>query len=256
VASGTLLLSGAGASPARANPAFFGQTVFSHVRDAVTIKYQLPARWDPMTAATAFVLDPANHSVNSGTTPFYVGIYVYGIGDNGLGKNGGGGFYAEFVPPLGVTILTQDPSYPPFWQKVPVKNGKALTPVRQRAPLVFDRGADPGGVRVSLSGGAVFRYAVGVNRVLIYVPVETTRKLSGIRQPSCPQIHTVSPVLLSGETWFDPATYQALLDDDDPVPCPPNKAYNDLQVAVYAADGGWPKELVPWVEMITSGPDR
>jgi hypothetical protein len=89
--------------------------------------------------------------------------------------------------------------------------------------------------------------------VEIFVPVRTTRKLTGIVKPSCPEITTVSPTLLGAQP-LDPGSWSELDSDDRPSPCLPSQAGNDLQVAVYIADEGAPRELVPWVDVITAGP--
>jgi hypothetical protein len=165
------------------------------------------------------------------------------IEDNGQGADGdgGGGFYVEFVPPPGVSIVTKNRAYRPYWVSIPVHHGRGGTPVRQPTVPLFVKGVDPGGTDVALpavrsdGNSHLFSYETGVNRVEIFIPVRTTRKLTGIVTPSCPEIRTVTPTLLGAQP-LDPGTWSVLDSDDRPSPCLPAQAGNDLQVAVYIAD--------------------
>jgi hypothetical protein len=248
-----------GASAAQAHTTqFFGQTLFTHAPNAISIRFP-PVQYDVQTSVAAFVVDPGPHEINSGTKPFYVGVLVDGIGDNGQGADGdgGGGFYVEFVPPPGVSIVTDSREYRPYWDSIPVHHGRAGTPVREPTVPLFVKGESTGGTDVALpavpsdGNSHLFSYETGVNRVEIFVPVRTTRKLTGIKKPSCSEIDTVSPTLL-GAQQLDAVSWKELYSDDFPTPCLPSQAGNDLQVAVHIADEGAPKELVPWVDLITS----
>jgi hypothetical protein len=252
-----------GASPAGAHTTqFYGQTLFTHAPNAISIRFP-PIQYDAQTSAAAFVVNPGKHKLNTGRKPFYVGVFVDGIGDNGQGADGdgGGGFYVEFVPPRGVSIVKHNHRYRPYWDSIPVHHGRGGKPVRQPTVPLFVKGADRGGTDVALPAvrsdghSHLFSYETGVNRVEIFVPVRTTRKLTGIVKPGCAAINTVSPTLLGAQP-LDLGSWGALDSDDFPTPCLPTQVGNDLQVAVYIADEGAPRELVPWVDMITSGPRR
>lgn len=245
---------------ARARTQAFGQTLFTHAPNGNAIRFGLPPVYLAQTDATAFEVYPGKHRLNSGTKPFYVGVRVGGFGNNGVAADGAGfgGFYVEFVPPPGVKVLTNNRRYPAYWDSIPKVNGKTRAPVRQPGVLRSGKGNYIGSTLFGMPRGSksvVFTYQSDKNAVEIFVPVRTTRKLTGIKQPSCAGIHTVSPFLLGPEP-LDPATWMVLLSDNFPIPCPPSQAGNDLQVAVHIADEGAPKELVPWVDLITSGPRR
>lgn len=257
VALGLLLFCAVGASPAGAKSRFYGQTLFNHARNAISIQFQTGEQYDPQTDAAAFVVEPGKHKLNDGSKPFYVGVEVGGIGDNGAAADGGGGggFYVEFIPPPGVTVLTNDPRYRPYWEETRPHHA----PVRQPTVPLFGKGDYPGGTLVGLPKAAsdgdsnVWRYESGKYRDEIFVPVQTTRKLTGVVKPTCPQIDTIPPYLLGPEV-FGQLDWKTLLTRTTPMPCPRNKVGNDLQVAVHIADAGYPEELVPWVDIITSGP--
>lgn len=262
-ALGALLLWAAEPSPAAAatSKQFFGQTVFTHAVNALSVRFQMPIQYEVQTGAVAFVVNPAKGQLNSGTKPFYVGVWIYGVGDNGAGAdgNGGGTFYVEFVPPAGVSVLTHNPSYRPYWERTPPTRDRGASPVRQPTVPLIVKGADVGGYDVALPAvpsdgdSHFFTYQTGKGGVEIFVPVRTTRKLTGAILPSCPQINSVPPSLLE-PVQLSRANWDVLRSDGPPTPCPPSRAGNNLQVAVYIADAGFPKELVPWVDMITAGP--
>jgi hypothetical protein len=139
VACGIVLVCAAATSPAGARTTqFFGQTLFTHAPNAISIRF-LPIRYDVQTSTAAFVVNPGRDRINSGRKPFYVGVFVDGIGDNGQGADGdgGGGFYVEFVPPRGVSIVTKNRKYRPYWDSNPVHHGRGGTPVRQRTVPLF-----------------------------------------------------------------------------------------------------------------------
>ncbi len=254
----TLAAAGVAAAPAAADYEFSAPLIYTHGLNplAAFTGYF----WPPFSGASAIEVLHSSGVPADGNAPFYVGVLIGGVYPNGGGTDGDGGGSAlpEFVAPPGVSIVTDNPNYPPYWVLYPQGGGET----RQTTPVTLSAGPDSGGViaaptdpgpnTVGNPGGYLWEYTNSQGDIGVFVPVQTTRQLNGVAA-SCPQLDTIDPTLLSGDD-LDQAEYDELSDDTLPAPCPASGAGDAIQVALAIADGGDPDQIVTTLPLFATAP--
>jgi hypothetical protein len=226
-----------------------GQLQWTHAENCLSTMYP-PVVYAAQTGGDAGVVEPDDGSVLAGDGPFYVRAIFGGIDSDCVGV--GGIVSLEFIPPVGVSVVT-DPAYPPYWTSI---SPDGTQEVRQSTPVELSAGPDPGGVIAQLSagaGGPVWQFQNGGQQIAVYVPLRTTRRLDGVVAPACPEIQANNQLVgFAGDITYD--DYLTLQDTPAPAPCPPELAGDNLQVVMNVADTGYPTQIVPYVGLFATQP--